>query len=63
MITGVRPARHGIWNNNVFGPTDNNRNNHYFYQDIQAKTIFDAAAEKGNIFHFLQVSNSNKTIF
>jgi len=32
MVTGVSPARHGIWNNNVFGPLDNNANNHYFYQ-------------------------------
>jgi len=43
MVTGVSPARHGIWNNNVFGPLDNNANNHYFYQDITTKTIFDAA--------------------
>jgi hypothetical protein len=32
MVTGVNPAKHGIWNNNVFGPLDANRNNHYFYQ-------------------------------
>jgi len=47
MVTGVNPAKHGIWNNNVFGPLDANRNNHYFYQDITAKTIFDAAQELG----------------
>lgn len=32
MITGVNPAKHSIWNNNVFGPLDFNLNNHYFYQ-------------------------------
>jgi hypothetical protein len=32
MVTGVNPAKHGIWNNNVFGPLDANRNNNYFYQ-------------------------------
>jgi len=37
MVTGVYPARHGIWNNNAFGPTDSNGNNNYFYEDIKVK--------------------------
>jgi len=37
MVTGVYPAKHGIWNNNVFGPTDSNGNNNYFYEDIKVK--------------------------
>ncbi|KAL6076435.1 Type I phosphodiesterase/nucleotide pyrophosphatase [Balamuthia mandrillaris] len=47
MITGVYPAKHGIWNNNMFGPLDNNSNNHYFYNNIKVKTLFDAVVEQG----------------
>lgn len=46
MITGVNPAQHGIYANNLFNPYTQNSNYHYFYKDIKVPTIFDRAIKK-----------------
>ena len=48
LITGVEPARHGIWGNTTFDPESTNQSGWYWYaEDIKADTLWDAAARKG----------------
>ena len=49
MVTGAYPSRHGIFGNDVFEPPDatQTRNGHWFARDIKARTLWDAAKEKG----------------
>jgi predicted AlkP superfamily pyrophosphatase or phosphodiesterase len=48
LITGVWPARHGIPNNPVFDPLQQNMGGWYWYaHDIKVKTLWDAVHEKG----------------
>jgi len=48
LITGVEPARHGIWGNTTFDPEWKNQSGWYWYaEDIKADTLWDAAARKG----------------
>lgn len=47
LITGVEPAKHGIWGNTVFDPESRNQSGWYWYaEDIKADTLWDAAARK-----------------
>ena len=48
LVTGVRPARHGIVNNVVFDPFDKNEHGWYWYaSDIRVPTLWDAARDAG----------------
>lgn len=48
IITGVHPARHKILNNRVFDPDGSLGGGwHWFYEDLKARTLFDAAREAG----------------
>ncbi|HET7293122.1 MAG TPA: ectonucleotide pyrophosphatase/phosphodiesterase [Vicinamibacteria bacterium] len=48
MVTGVSPARHGIFYNGPFDPLERNRDGWYWYaEDIRVPTLWDAAAEAG----------------
>lgn len=47
IVTGVRPARHGIVSNFIFTPTQGLLNWYLQATDIQAKTLWQAAREKG----------------
>jgi predicted AlkP superfamily pyrophosphatase or phosphodiesterase len=48
MITGVSPARHGIYANTTFDPLRKNNGGWYWYsQDIKVPTLWDAAAAAG----------------
>lgn len=48
LVTGVEPARHGIWSNTVFDPEWKNQSGWYWYaEDIKADTLWDAAARHG----------------
>ena len=48
LVTGVWPAKHGIWANTTFDPLEKNYQGWYWYaSDIQAPTLWDAAAEAG----------------
>jgi predicted AlkP superfamily pyrophosphatase or phosphodiesterase len=47
IVTGVRPARHGIVSNFVFAPTQGLLNWYLKSTDIQAKTLWEAARDKG----------------
>jgi predicted AlkP superfamily pyrophosphatase or phosphodiesterase len=48
MVTGVSPARHGIFANTTFDPLGRNLEGWYWYaEDIRVPTIWDAAAEAG----------------
>jgi hypothetical protein len=50
LITGVEPARHGIWGNTTFDPESTNQSGWYWYaEDVKADTLWDAAARKGII--------------
>ncbi len=50
LITGVEPARHGIWGNSTFDPSWINQSGWYWYsEDIKADTLWDAASRKGLI--------------
>ena len=50
LVTGVEPARHGIWGNTTFDPEWTNQSGWYWYaEDITADTLWDAAARKGLI--------------
>ena len=50
LVTGVEPARHGIWGNTTFDPTWTSQSGWYWYaEDITADTLWDAAARKGLI--------------
>ncbi len=48
LVTGVRPARHGIVNNVVFDPYNKNDHGWYWYAyDIKVPTLWDAARKAG----------------
>jgi predicted AlkP superfamily pyrophosphatase or phosphodiesterase len=50
LITGVEPARHGIWGNTTFDPESTNQSGWYWYaEDVKADTLWDAAARNGLI--------------
>lgn len=48
MLTGVSPARHGIFNNTPFDPFGKNLGGWYWYaEDIQVPTLWSAATRAG----------------
>jgi predicted AlkP superfamily pyrophosphatase or phosphodiesterase len=48
LVTGVWPARHGIWANTTFDPLQKNYQGWYWYaEDICVPTLWDAAAQAG----------------
>ena len=48
MITGVSPAKHGIFDNHPFDPLDKNQNGWTWYaEDIRVPTLWDAASAAG----------------
>jgi len=48
LITGVSPARHGIYANTTFDPLRKNFGGWYWYaEDIKVPTLWDAAADAG----------------
>ena len=48
LLTGVTPARHGIFSNLTFDPLRKNRDGWYFYaSDIRVPTLWDAAHAAG----------------
>lgn len=47
IVTGVRPARHGIYTNTKFGETGGTPEWYWETKDFQAKTIWQTAREKG----------------
>jgi len=48
MITGVAPAKHGIYYNTTFDPFGKNMDGWYWYaEDIKAPTLWDATAKAG----------------
>jgi predicted AlkP superfamily pyrophosphatase or phosphodiesterase len=48
LLTGVSPAKHGIYANNTFDPLRKNFGGWYWYaEDIKVPTLWDAAAEAG----------------
>ncbi|MBI3795584.1 MAG: alkaline phosphatase family protein [Deltaproteobacteria bacterium] len=47
IVTGVRPARHGIVSNFILAPTQGLLNWYLKSTDIQAKTLWQAARDKG----------------
>ena len=48
LLTGVPPARHGIYANNTFDPLRKNVGGWYWYaEDIKVPTLWDAAADAG----------------
>ena len=48
IVTGARPARHGVYGNEVFDPADpQSRNGLWFARAIRAETLWDAASRAG----------------
>jgi predicted AlkP superfamily pyrophosphatase or phosphodiesterase len=48
LLTGVSPARHGIYANTTFDPLRKNSGGWYWYaEDIKVPTLWDAAADAG----------------
>jgi predicted AlkP superfamily pyrophosphatase or phosphodiesterase len=48
LVTGVWPAKHGIWANTTFDPLQRNYQGWYWYaEDIRVPTLWDAAAAAG----------------
>lgn len=47
IVTGVRPARHGIVANTRFGEQGGLREWHWWARDLKARTLWQAAREKG----------------
>ena len=48
LVTGVWPAKHGIYGNSVFDPLQKNADGWYWYnEDIHAETLWDAAKKAG----------------
>jgi len=48
LMTGVWPAKHGIWANTTFDPLQKNYQGWYWYsEDIRVPTLWDAAAQAG----------------
>jgi predicted AlkP superfamily pyrophosphatase or phosphodiesterase len=49
MMTGVSPAKHGVYANEHFNPENRGSNIYWYAKDIKAKTLWDAAAEAGMV--------------
>lgn len=50
MLTGVWPAKHGIYSNETFDPYAKNKGGWYWYsQDIRNPTLWEAASRKGYV--------------
>src|SRR6185436_11050080 len=50
MLTGVAPAKHGIYYNTTFDPFEKNMGGWYWYaEDIKAPTLWDATAKAGYV--------------
>jgi predicted AlkP superfamily pyrophosphatase or phosphodiesterase len=50
IMTGVWPAKHGIWANVVFDPLGRNQSGWYWYsEDIRVPTLWEAAAKAGYV--------------
>ena len=50
MLTGVAPAKHGIYSNQTFDPTQTNLGGWYWYsEDVQAPTLWQAASKAGYV--------------
>lgn len=50
LMTGVRPAKHGIWANQTFDPLGKNLSGWYWYsEDIRVPTLWEAAANAGYV--------------
>jgi predicted AlkP superfamily pyrophosphatase or phosphodiesterase len=48
LVTGVWPAKHGIYSNAVFDPLQKNADGWYWYnEDLHALTLWDAVAKAG----------------
>jgi predicted AlkP superfamily pyrophosphatase or phosphodiesterase len=48
LVTGVWPAKHGIWGNTTFDPLQKNYQGWYWYaEDIRVPTLWDAARAAG----------------
>ena len=48
LVTGVWPAKHGIWANSTFDPLEKNHQGWYWYaEDIRVPTLWNAAAQAG----------------
>ena len=48
ILTGVWPAKHGIYSNTTFDPLDQNLGGWYWYsEDIKVPTLWEAAAKAG----------------
>jgi predicted AlkP superfamily pyrophosphatase or phosphodiesterase len=48
LVTGVWPAKHGIWGNTTFDPLQKNYQGWYWYaEDIRVPTLWDAASAAG----------------
>jgi predicted AlkP superfamily pyrophosphatase or phosphodiesterase len=48
LVTGVRPARHGIHANTVWAPEGGStRDWHWFAKDLKSRTLWQAARERG----------------
>jgi predicted AlkP superfamily pyrophosphatase or phosphodiesterase len=48
ILTGVSPAKHGIYGNHTFDPLDKNYDGWYWYaEDIKVPTLWDAAGKAG----------------
>ena len=47
IVTGVRPWRHGIGANTQWGENGSVRDWHWFARDVKARTLWQAAREKG----------------
>jgi len=48
LVTGVWPAKHGIYSNQVFDPLQKNADGWYWYnEDLHAPTLWDAAKQAG----------------
>jgi predicted AlkP superfamily pyrophosphatase or phosphodiesterase len=55
LVTGVWPAKHGIWANTVFDPLQKNYQGWYWYaEDIRVPTLWDAARKAGRTTASLQ---------
>jgi predicted AlkP superfamily pyrophosphatase or phosphodiesterase len=55
LVTGVLPAKHGIWANTTFDPLQKNYEGWYWYaEDIRVPTLWDAAAQVGRSTASLQ---------
>lgn len=50
LMTGVRPAKHGIFANTTFDPLGKNQSGWYWYsEDIRVPTLWEAAAKAGYV--------------